>query len=440
MGEEPLSDNSEPYASRPVGRDWRVVGGDGEVEPQALVARSRARIEAREPDIMAWQELDWAFVQRQIDDLAARPMNARGVLYGLPVGVKDLFDTADLPTAYGSEIYRGHRPAADAAAVARLRAEGAIVIGKTVSTEFAYWKAGNTRNPLNPAHSPGGSSSGSAAAVADGMVPLAIGSQTAASTIRPAAYCGIVGFKPTRGLVSLAGAKALASSLDTIGVFASDVAGAALIAGALSGRHDWMAVDEIQRPPSLGLLRSPEWDGVSPACLDAVQGAADLATQHGARVRRENAPAGFSGLAEIQATIMAVEAAHDLFSERHHHFDRLSQPLRDLLTEGDNIIPAVYDDACRQRDDAIRRLDTLFGDADVLMAPSALGTAPLFEDGTGDPAMSRAWTLLGLPSISIPCGSGDTGLPLGLQLAARPGQDRRLIAVAAWLSRVLAAS
>ncbi len=432
-----MSDNTEGFPARTPGGDWLAAFGNGETGPEALAAQCRRRIDAREAEVMAWQELDWDFVRRQLDGLAARPENARGALYGVPVGVKDLFDTADLPTAYGSDIYQGNRPAADAAAVARLRAEGAIIVGKTVSTEFAYWKAGKTRNPHNLRHTPGGSSSGSAAAVADGMVPLAIGSQTAASTIRPAAYCGIVGFKPTSGLISLAGAKTLAASLDAVGVFAKTVAGVAVLAGALSGRREWMTLEEAP-PPRLAMASSPEWNQVSPAARDAVQRAADLAAHHGATVRRENVPPSFSELAGVQTTIMAYEAARDLADERRRHFDRLSQPLRDLLMEGEGISPAAYDRACSQRDEGIRTLDELFGDADVLLAPSALGEAPLFEAGTGDPVMSRAWTLLGLPSISIPCGTGPNGLPLGLQIAGRPRQDNRLLAIADWLAQLLA--
>ena len=413
--------------------------GDGRLsdDMQKVITRCRDRIEAREPKVLAWKALDWNFVGRQVDELAAWPMDKRGPLFGLPVGIKDIFDTADLPTAYGSEIYEGHQPYADAASVARLRAAGAVIMGKTVSTEFAYWKAGPTRNPLDFDRTPGGSSSGSVAAVADGMVPLAIGSQTAASTIRPAAYCGIVGFKPTLGLISLAGVKALSNSLDTVGVFAKDVAGAGLLSGVLAGRPGLMAPTEPGSPPRLALRTSPEWDKVAPSALNAVKKTADLATRHGADVKTDKIPAAFAGLADIQTTVMAYEAARELAHERRCHFDRLSQPLSDLLTEGENISADAYDDAYRQRDSSLMALGRLFGDATVLLAPSTLGEAPLFEEGTGDPTMSRAWTLLGLPSITIPCGVGENGLPLGLQIAARPRQDQQLLEIATWLEHLL---
>jgi len=409
-----------------------------------ITARCRERIEARDSEVLAWKALDWDFVERQIDELAARPMGERGPLFGLPVGIKDIFDTADLPTGYGSAIYEGHQPSADAAAVARLRVAGAIILGKTVSTEFAYWKAGPTRNPLNLERTPGGSSSGSAAAVADGMVPLAIGSQTAASTIRPAAYCGIVGFKPTRGLISLAGVKALSNSLDTVGVFAKDVAGTGLLSGVLAGRPNLMAHlmpgAETGSPPRLALKKSPEWEKAAPSAINAVKKAADLAAQHGAAVTTDEVPPGFAGLADFQTTMMACEAARELAHEHRCHFDALSQPLRDLLTEGESISAAAYDDTWRRRDECLGDIDSLFGDADALLAPSTLDEAPMFEDGTGDPIMSRAWTLLGLPSITLPCGTGENGLPLGLQIAARPHQDEKLLAIAAWFEQLLASA
>jgi len=405
---------------------------------EKIIARCRERIETRDSEVLAWKALDWDFVGRQIGELLTRSTDERGPLFGLPVGIKDIFDTADLPTGYGSAIYEGHQPGADAAAVVRLRAAGAIILGKTVSTEFAYWKAGPTRNPLDLERTPGGSSSGSVAAVADGMVPLAIGSQTAASTIRPAAYCGIVGFKPTRGLISLAGVKALSNSLDTVGVFATNVAAAGLLSGVLAGRPDQMAPAELGSPPRLALRTSPEWEKVAPSALNAVEKAADLAARHGADVTTEDVPPPFAGLADIQTSMMAFEAARELAHERRCHFDALSQPLRDLLLQGESISADAYDDAVRRRDECLIDIDFLFGDADALLAPSTLGEAPLFEEGTGDPAMSRAWTLLGLPSITLPCGIGENGLPLGLQIAARPHQDQHLFAIAAWLEQSLA--
>ena len=437
MGGERLFDrygNAAPVSARALATNINV--GD-------VIADCRARLEKSEAHIQAWQALDWGAVANQVDRLNEQRASDRGALFGLPIGVKDIFDTFDFPTAYGSEIYDENRPASDAAAVARLRAAGAVILGKTVSTEFAYWKPGKTKNPLDLTRSPGGSSAGSAAAVAAGIVPLAVGSQTAASTIRPAAYCGIVGFKPTHGLVSLAGVKALANSLDTIGMFARSVSDVAMIAAVLLGdtavdvRPD-APLDDMR--PRFAILTAPEWRSVSPQAMAALGNAAVRARAAGAAVRDGAVPAAYSDFAELQTLVMAYEAARELAHERRVHFDRLSQPLRDLLIEGEGISPDDYRAARRRRLGGLATIDELFGDADFLLAPSALEEAPKFEAGTGDPAMSRAWTLLGLPSISIPCGHGDNGLPLGLQIAARPDGDVGLLAAAIWFERCLSAT
>jgi Asp-tRNA(Asn)/Glu-tRNA(Gln) amidotransferase A subunit family amidase len=405
--------------------------------PRDIIKGYQLRIESRQPDVKAWETLDWDFVDRQISDLEQRELNKRGTLYGIPFGVKDIFDTADLPTACGSNIYNANQPAADAAAVARLRAAGAIVMGKTVSTEFAYWKPGKTRNPLDLTRTPGGSSAGSAAAVADNMVPFALGSQTAASTIRPASYCGIVGFKPTKGLVSTAGVKALASSMDTIGIFARAVDDVAAVAAVLTGNQRLIKVPSPQ-PPRLAVLQGPEWNAVSGDALAQIKNASSLARSAGAIVHEGSVPSLFESLAEKQTRLMAFEAVRELAHERHFYFDRLSQPLRELFILGESIPFEDYTTICRHRDTCLLTIDQLFGDADALLAPSTLDEAPPIEDGTGNPDMSRAWTLLGLPSITIPCGQGKNGLPLGLQIACRPRQDAQLISIARWFELVLA--
>ncbi|MDA8637851.1 amidase [Rhodospirillales bacterium] len=404
-----------------------------------VVTSYRSRIEERQPDVQAWQTLDWDFVERQIAGLNQRAPDARGPLYGIPVGIKDIFDTANLPTAYGSEIYNENQPTADAATVARLRAAGAVIMGKTVSTEFAYWKPGKTKNPLDLKRSPGGSSAGSAAAVADNMVPFALGSQTAASTIRPASYCGIVGFKPTLGLISTAGVKVLAGSMDTVGIFARTVDCVATIAAILTGDNNLGDAQATQLRPRLAILRTPEWDAVSSEALAKICIAGSLAQSSGAIIREGFIPAFFENLVDEQTSLMAFEAARDLAYERHTHFDRLSQPLQDLLVHGETISFEIYTAICRHRDACLNVIDDLFGDADALLAPSTLDEAPLLEDGTGDPTMSRAWTLLGLPSITIPYGTGKNGLPLGLQIACRPRQDAQLISIARWFEQVLTA-
>ncbi len=405
----------------------------------AQVAKAcRRAISDLDGPVGAWIALDWDAVAAQLDVLQARPEWRHLPLAGLPVAVKDIFDTRDFPTAYGSEIYTGHRPAADAAAVAALRDAGAIIVGKSVSTEFAYWKAGKTRNPLDPARSPGGSSSGSAAAVCAGMVPLAIGSQTAASTIRPASYCGIVGFKPTLGLVSLAGVKALANSLDTVGVFARDVAGAGLIAAALTKRPALAKPIPAMAPPSLRIARGAEWSVVDAETLARTLAAVRRLAEHGAAVTDGPSPAAFHDLAAAQTKIMAYEATRELAFERIHHPHRVSPALIELFEIGGAISPDAYDAARAQGEHCRETIDAVFEGAEFLLAPSTPSEAPLIEDGTGSPDMSRAWTLLGLPSISVPLGHGPNGMPLGLQIAAKPRQDVALIHAAGWIEAAMA--
>lgn len=401
--------------------------------PSDAVAACRERIQLREPSVHAWRSLYWDAVDAQLAERAKTPGPERGPLWGVPIGVKDIFDTMDTPTAYGSEIYDGHRPAADAACVARLRAAGAIILGKTVTTEFAWRRQGPTRHPRDAERSPGGSSSGSAAAVADGMVPLALGSQTAASVIRPAAYCGIVGFKPTHGLISLQGVKGFAASLDTAGAFARTVGDVALLVGVMAGRPAWADAKPAEGSYALRVWTGPEMEKVAPAAATAFEAALEKAREGGGAVDRPDLPDGFAELAEAQDVVMHFEAAREQAHERRVAFDRLSAHQQELLTKGEAISPQDYDQAVALRDACLAKLDALFGEADALVTPSAVDVAPLYKDGTGDPALCRAFTMLGLPSITLPCGSGDGELPFGLQLVARPGRDLDLLGLAARL-------
>jgi Asp-tRNA(Asn)/Glu-tRNA(Gln) amidotransferase A subunit family amidase len=359
-------------------------------------------------------------------------------LFGLPVAVKDIFDTADMPTTYGSSIYANHRPAVDAACVARLRAAGAIIIGKTVTTEFAYWHAGSTRNPHDTSRTPGGSSSGSCAGLAAGMFPLALGSQTAASTIRPAAYCGIVGFKPSRQWISRAGVKALAgNSLDAAGVFGHSVDDVSLLAGVMAGVQLGPEAEPGPAQVRVSSWRGREWHGAESYAVAAVEAVLEKLAAAGARTGRVLPASDFDGLIDLQKLIMAREAAGDLAHEHLNHREQLSDTLAGFLDEGASISADSYQAAVTQANDCKARIDDLFGDADILAAPAAPGEAPAFEDGTGSPDMSRAWTLLDLPSLTIPCGTGPSGLPLGIQLAARPGHDRVLLGAAGWIEQQL---
>ncbi|MEE4238915.1 MAG: amidase [Anderseniella sp.] len=407
---------------------------------EGVLADCRSAVEAREAEIKAFRFLDWGLVESQRRELHRVPAERHGPLFGVPVAVKDIFDTADMPTSYGSDIYAGHRPSADAACVARLRAAGAIIAGKTVTTEFAFWHAGPTRNPHDTSRTPGGSSSGSCAGLAAGMFPLALGSQTAASTMRPAAFCGITGYKPSRHWISRAGVKALAgSTLDAVGVFGRCVDDVALLAQVMAGIEMEDDGNSSLHPPVIATWQGREWRDAEAYATSAVLDAADRLASAGANVFKVTPASDFDRLIDLQKLIMAREAACDLAWEHLYRRDMLSDTLTDFLDEGAAISAAGYQSALASVDDCKSRIDQLFGDADILAAPSAPGEAPLHETGTGNPDMSRAWTLLDLPSLTIPAGTGPSGLPLGLQLAARPGHDETLLGAARWIESKLGA-
>ena len=342
-----------------------------------------------------------------------------------------------MPTGYGSAIYARHRPAADAACVALARAAGAIVIGKTVTTEFACFTPGKTANPRNPAHTPGGSSSGSAAAVADRMAPLAFGTQTAGSVIRPAAFCGVVGYKPSFGTIPRAGVKMLCDSLDTVGTMARNVADAAFFAGVVAGRPELRDIAPSEAPPRFGLYRTPMWDEAEPetaAALDRTRAALERA---GARVEEIAVPAEHRRLTEAQQSIMGFELVRGLAYERLQHSAELSPPLAQLLDAGLAVGAPEYDAAIAETAAARARLDGFFGACDALLTPAAPGEAPRGLGHTGNPVFNRMWTLLGVPCVTLPAVWGESGLPTGIQLVGRIGDDARLMAAALFAERAL---
>jgi Asp-tRNA(Asn)/Glu-tRNA(Gln) amidotransferase A subunit family amidase len=403
---------------------------------EALAAAYLDRIGARETVVGAWQYLDREralAVARQRD---AEP--TRGPLHGIPIAVKDLIDTVDMPTAYGSSIYRGHRPAADASCVALARAAGAVVLGKTVTTEFAAFTPGKTANPRNPAHTPGGSSSGSAAAVADGMVPLAFGTQTAGSVIRPAAYCGCIGYKPSFGLINRAGAKPLADSLDTIGVLAGTVEDAAFFAGVLSERPALRRLTVPSEAPRFGLYRTPMWEEAEPATTASLDAARSALEGAGAAVAELAIAPEHHGLTEVQNTIMHFEMVRAFAYERTLHSAELSPRFAQMLDAGMTIGADEYDRALARAEEARAGLDAFFGSCDVVLVPAAPGEAPVGLGNTGDPVFNRMWTLLGVPCVTLPARWAENGLPTGVQLVGRFGNDARLMACAAFLERALA--
>jgi Asp-tRNA(Asn)/Glu-tRNA(Gln) amidotransferase A subunit family amidase len=410
----------------------------GTLTAEALVAAFIERIAAREETVGAWQYFD-----REQALAAARRRDGeapRGPLHGVPVAVKDLIDTVDMPTAYGSPIYRGHRPAADASCVALARAAGAIVLGKTVTTEFACFTPGKTANPRNPAHTPGGSSSGSAAAVADGMAPLAFGTQTAGSVIRPAAYCGVIGYKPSFGVINRAGVKPLADSLDTIGVMARTVADAAFLVGVLAERPALRQLAPPAAPPRFGLYRTPLWEAAEPATAAALDRARAALEQAGARIAEIAVMPEHDGLNAAQERIMGYEIVRALAYERLEHSAELSPPLARLLDFGLSVGSDDYDRAQAETAAARDRLPAFFGDCDAVLAPAAPGEAPSGLGATGDPVFNRMWTLLGVSCVTVPARWSASGLPTGVQLVGRIGEDARALAAALFLERALAAA
>jgi len=409
---------------------------DGRLTSEDLVRSCLARIEAREAEVGAWSALDADAAIAEARRRDAEP--AASLLHGVPVGVKDVIDTADLTTSYGSPIYEGHRPFADASCVALLRAAGMVALGKTVTTEFANRHPGRTRNPHNPAHTPGGSSSGSAAAVACGMVPLGIGTQTGGSVIRPSAYCGVVGFKPTYGRIPRTGLKFLSESLDTIGVMARTVADAAAFAAVLEGTLIG-PLPELQGPPRIGLCRSPAWHEIERDGEAALRDAASRLRDAGAIVSEINLPRTFDEAPGAQMTIMAYEGARELAAEREKNWDLLSPSLRQAIVEGRGISRERYDKARSIQAACRSSLSDSFARIDVLLTPSAPGEAPAGLGSTGSASFNRIWTLIGAPCVTVPGLSGRTGLPIGTQFVGLPGQAAYTLACAQWAHAILAA-
>ena len=406
---------------------------DGTLTSEALVRACLDRISEREPLVQAWQHLDMDAAMnmaRHVDRFGSGPLK------GIPIGVKDIIDTVDMPTGYGSPLYETSRPPRDAACVALARHAGALILGKTVTTEFAYFQPGKTRNPHNPDRTPGGSSSGSAAAVASGRVPLAFGTQTAGSIIRPASFCGCVGYKPTFGLIDRTGVRPFADSLDTVGVFATTVQDAGFFASVIAGRPNLHIADEVFRP-RIGLTRTHAWEAAEPATATALDEAAARLRAAGLEIREVALPERWRGLLEAQKTIMAFEAARSHAPEMLTAPDRLSVKLRELLEAGAVIAAEDYDAAKVLVAEARAGFGNVLDGLDVLLTPSAPGEAPVGLGATGDPVFNRLWTALGVPCISVPGLTGPTGMPVGVQVVGRWSDDRRALAASAAIGQSL---
>jgi len=414
---------------------------DGELSAEAVVLSCLERIREREPVVRAWTHLaDTAGLAaaRACDKAGTR--GAHGVLRGVPFGIKDIFDTADMPSGYGSPIYTGCRPSFDASAVALPRAAGAILLGKTVSTEFANRHPGPTSNPHNRAYTPGGSSSGSAAAVADFMVPLALGTQTGGSVIRPAAYCGVVGFKASYGLFPPAGMHMNTDSLDTVGAMARSVGDIALFRAALMA-IPFEAPVSPARPPRLALCRTMHWNEAEPEGQAVLEAAAARLGAAGAEIVESELPAECADISEIQRRHSAYEAPRNHAPELHRHAALLSDDLlaNGRIAAGRKLTSDDFRTALRRAERARAAAQEWAGEFDAILTLPAPGQAPKGLASTGNAIFNGLWTLLYMPCLTLPAGEGPDGLPVGIQLVGRRHDDRRLLDIGLWVERQLGA-
>ncbi|MEM6549447.1 MAG: amidase [Pseudomonadota bacterium] len=425
----------------------------GELTSTAVVGACLDKIDETDGALKAWAHLDrdWALAQAAEADRLRKEGRATGRLHGVPVGLKDVVDTKDLPTERGSVIFAGRRPGADAALVDRLREAGAVVLGKTKTTEFAFVHPTDTVNPHDHRRTPGGSSSGSAAAVAAGQVPVAIGTQTNGSVIRPASFCGVYGFKPSRGMISRRGVLQTSRSLDQMGGFARSLEDVAALADAIAG-YDPADPASFPRPRPSALAGAREEPPVEPALAwldmpyhdrldaDARAGMEAVVDALGPRVKRMEAAPTLSGLVEVQATLHHYEICQHLGAVFDGHWDRVSDTLKPVITHGRAISEAEYQDALAVQASADGFFAEFFTEFDAIIAPSATGEAPMLGGNTGDPVFCTIWTLAGLPAVTVPLLVGDNGLPIGLQLIGAREEDDRLMRSTAWVTRALQAS
>jgi len=420
---------------------------DGSISSEELVASCLERIAADEDRVRAWAFLDpeHALQQARAADERRREGQALGALHGIPVGIKDIIDTEDMPTENGTVLHAGRAPTEDASVVRMLRAAGAVIMGKTVTTELATYAPGKTRNPHNAEHTPGGSSSGSAAAVAARMVPLAIGTQTNGSMIRPAAYCGVVGFKPSFGLISRHGVLRQSAALDQMGVFARSVEDAALLAEQLIGfdAHDpdtrprarpllrETAAQEPPIAPHFAFVKTPVW---KLADAESHEAFAELVSHLGDQVEEFQFPPEFKEAWKWHQTIMEADIAVNYEPEYERGKDKLSESLRGQVERGRKVRAVEYNKA-RARIPALNAVlkDMFDMRFEAILTPAATGTAPRGLESTGSPTFCTFWTLCGMPAITLPLMRGANGLPLGVQLVGPRGGDARLLRTARWL-------
>ncbi|MSP66990.1 MAG: amidase [Alphaproteobacteria bacterium] len=402
----------------------RIARGD--LTSEALVKACLARIEARESTVGAWEYWNPELALRQARECDR--VKPAGALHGVPIGFKDIIDTADMPTAFGSRVHLGRRPTADAASVALAKEAGGVVLGKTVTTEFAGRYPGKTSNPHNRAHTPGGSSSGSAAAVADFQVPLAVGSQTAGSMIRPASYCGVYGFKPTFGAIPLVGACHISESFDTLGIMARSIDDAELFFSVLMAQAVPKPGRRMPKPPRLAFCRTPYWDKATPAGRAAIEGGAAKLAKAGFSVTELKLPAAFDAAQDLIWNIISYDLARDLAHEHFAHKENMSSPILSMFAHGRSI---PFADHVRRKRDVERlrhEITAVFADFDLIYAPSSIGEADLGLTETGAVWFNSIWHVMDLPCLTVPAFTGPTGLPIGAQLVARRWDDYDLLA------------
>lgn len=426
----------------------------GTLTAEALARACLARIAARDADVQAWAhfDADRVIADAKASDAARQRGETLGPLAGIPVAIKDIIDTADYPTENGTAVFAGRRPGKDARLVAQLKAAGAIIFGKTVTTELAFFGPGKTKNPHNPAHTPGGSSSGSAAAVADGQVPLAIGTQTAGSLIRPASYCGVIGFKPTFGAVSRTGVLAQSEPLDTIGGYARSIDDIALMMDAISaydaadgdmkpGTRPSL-VSELKMPlpgaPRIAFIKSPAWANADD---DARRAYEDFAKRCGARaeVTEEPLPKNFDGSLRLQQIVQFSDIAKNYGPIADANSGTVTAKLKEIIAEGRTFSKADYASARAAAGPLYDSLQGVTSGYDVILTPAAQGVALKGLGATGSPMFNALWTYLEMPCISLPLLTVN-GLPLGVQLVGRRGEDGKLLRIAAWMMRTFGAN
>ena len=435
-------------------RDARDAIGQGLLSSEELVEACFARIDELEDSIGAWAHLDKAVAMEQAraaDDIRFRgkPM---GALHGLPVGIKDIIDTADYPTERGTVLHQGRQPERDATLVSLLKEAGAIILGKTVSTEMAVYSPGKTRNPHNPEHTPGGSSSGSAAAVSAAMVPFAVGTQTNGSVIRPASYCGVYGFKPSFARISRHGVLTQSPPLDTIGMFARSLDDLALIADVLM-RFDAqdgamtpvappcigsVLAQEVPANPHFAFVRTPVWDQVEAIAKDGFR---ELIEEVNERQEKTvdilDLPPAFDELHEDHRKVMEADLARNFADEYSRGKDDLSVVLREMIERGQRVSDGDYDKALARQADYDALLQEILDEYDAILTPATPGPAPAGIEATGSPVMNTIWTFCGTPALNVPLLQSPEGLPFGVQLVGAKDDDARLFRSTGWLLDIL---